>query len=197
MELEKKLLDLYLTECIGLRPDKAKDSYGFSITAYARLCDLSKRGYIDLLDSAARYVAITSSSHKASAEIDLDRVNESLFFHWSRDKDRDDLTLLLLFDAPRAIIRKITGAHTTDITTRRTVLGLKHKPAPGRVRAFSSEELLRVIKTWRELTCYSIARRLVSTHLLTGFSIGEIWQCLQQMKEPIEVNATDKGDKAA
>lgn len=197
MELEKKLLDLYLTACIGVRPDIAKECYGFSSIAYARLCDLSRRGYFELIESAARYVEINSTEHKASAEIDLDRIGESLLFHWSRDKDRDDLTLLLLFDAPRTIITQITGEHNTAIALRRKVLGLKHNASPGRVRALESEEILRILKTWRELKCYGAARRLVSTHLMTGFTIGEIWQCLQHMSEPIDFPEPKQAEQAA
>ena len=186
MELEKKLLDVYLTECRHHRPDKSKHYNGLSPAALARLNDLSQLAYQEFLDAATKQVSKQIDGQVVMIEFDFPTMESTIYRYWSQDKEGDDLTLLLIHDAPRLVIKQVTGAHVTTIRMRRQLLGLADIHPRGRHRILEPDELRKIVAVWRDLHNCRVALRLVATHNMVGLSIAHVWEGLQEMNEPID-----------
>ncbi len=142
-----------------------------------RIASLSVRGFGRFLDTAQRQIRVRYDSKRITIEIDTDAWRRILDSHAEEILVMDDVDKLVMFGAPRSVIRDVTGAHHMCVTARRRSLGVDAKS--GKPRALSEDEEAAVREVWQSLAVLNLADRLIMASRITGLSIGNLWPLLQ------------------
>ena len=143
-----------------------------------KIANLSIRGFERFLDGARRNVKVRYYTERITVEVDTQALQRLLDAYADDFMIMDDVDKLVMFGAPRSVIKEVTGAHHMYVASRRRILGVEDRSR--KPRELSETEYAAVKKVWKELSFLGITDRLIMLSRITGLSIGNAWPVLKE-----------------
>lgn len=172
----RKLLEALIED--ATRPGKSAVVNCQSKQTIEKIASLSIRGFERFLEGVQRNIDVQYHRERITVEVDTQALDRLLDAFAGDYMIMDDVDKLVLFGAPRSVIREVTGAHHMVVASRRRALGVEVRSR--RPRELSETEYASVKKVWKELSFLGIPDRLIMLSRITGLSIGNAWPVLKE-----------------